>query len=185
MKKIILIILLLITKNIMAEDYYGKISLGQQNGKDGGQDATEGGFVLGLKWNSNVSTEFKAVHKQKDTKGFSTRIGVGIIGKIKLSDNLSAYTRVGAGNKKTNTKTFNFWAITPGLKYKIDDKWSIKGGVRFRDAFDSDKYRDYTKTYKAGIGYKLSKDTSVSIGLKRKVGDSEYNAIGLGYGVSF
>ena len=87
--------------------------------------------------------------------------------------------------KKTNTKAFNFWAITPGLKYKIDDKWSIKGGVRFRDAFDSDKYRDYTKTYKAGIGYKLSKDTSVSIGLKRKVGDSEYNAIGLGYGVSF
>ena len=68
MKKIILIILLLMTKEIMAEDYYGKISLGQQNGKDGGQDATEGGFVLGLKWNSNVSSEFKAVHKQKDTK---------------------------------------------------------------------------------------------------------------------
>ena len=185
MKKIILIILLLMTKEIMAEDYYGKISLGQQNGKDGGQDATEGGFVLGLKWNSNVSSEFKAVHKQKDTKGFSTRIGAGIIGKIKLSDNLSAYTRVGAGNKKTNTKTFNFWAITPGLKYKIDDKWSIKGGVRFRDAFDTDKYRDYTKTYKAGVGYKLSKETSLSIGFKRKVGDSEYNAIGLGYGISF
>ena len=134
---------------------------------------------------SSISTEIKATHKQNDNKGFSTRIGVGIIGKVKLSDNLSAYTRVGAGNKKTNTKTFNFWAITPGLKYKIDDKWSIKGGVRFRDAFDTDKYRDYTKTYKAGVGYKLSKETSLSIGFKRKVGDSEYNAIGLGYGISF
>ena len=185
MKKIILIILLLTTKIIMAEDYYGKISTGQQNGKDGGQDATEGGFTLGLKLNSNFSAEFKASHKQKDNKGFSTRIGVGIIGKVKLFDNLSAYMRVGAGNKNTNIKTFNFWAITPGLKYKIDVKWSIKGGVRFRDAFDTDKYRDYTKTYKIGIGYKLAKDTSISIGFKRKVDDSEYNAIGLGYGVSF
>jgi len=185
MKKIILIFLLLITSNIMAEDYYAKISLGQQNGQDGEQDAIEGGGVLGLKLNSNISTEIKAMHKQKDHNGFGTRISAAIIGKVKLLDDLSVNMRVAAGNKKTNTSTFNFWAITPSLKYKIDDKWSIKGGVRFRDAFDSDKYRDYTKTYKAGIGYKLSKDTSVSIGIKRKVGDSEYNAIGLGYGVSF
>ena len=184
-KKIILIVLLLMTRNIMAEDYYARILLGQQNGKDGQQDATGGGFVLGLKLNSNVSTEIKVAHKQKDNKGFGTRIGVAIIGKVKLLDNLSAYTRVGAGNKKTNTNTFNFWAITPSLKYKIDDKWSIKGGVRFRDAFDTDKYRDYTKTFKAGVGYKLTERRSLSIGFKRKVGDSEYNAISVGYGISF
>ena len=184
-KKIILIVLLLMTRNIMAEDYYAKISLGQQNGKDGQQDATGGGFVLGLKLNSNVSTEIKVEHKQKDNKGFGTRIGAAIIGKVKLLNNLSAYTRVGAGNKKTDTNTFNFWAITPGLKYKIDDKWSIKGGVRFRDAFDTDKYRDYTKTFKAGVGYKLTESRSLSIGFKRKVGDSEYNAISVGYGISF
>ena len=88
MKKIILIVLLLMTENIMAEDYYARISLGQQNGKDGQQDATEGGFVLGLKLNSNVSTEIKVAHKQKDNKGFSTRIGAAIIGKVKLLDNL-------------------------------------------------------------------------------------------------
>ena len=185
MKKIILIIMLLMTQNIMAENYYGKISLGQQNGKDGGQDATEGGLTFGLKINSNFSTEIKAVHKQKDIKGFSTRIGGGIIGKVKIFDNLNAYMRVGAGNKNTNTNTFNFWAITPGLKYKIDDKWSIKGGVRFRDAFDTDKYRDYTKTLKIGVGYKLTEGRSLSLGFKRKVGDSEYNAIGVGYGLSF
>jgi len=185
MNKVILIMLLLTTKNIMAENYYGKISVGQQNGKDGKQDATEGGLKLGLKFNSNISTEIKATHKQNDNKGFSTRIGVGIIGKVKLSDNLSVYTRVGAGNKKTSTKTFNFWAITPGLKYKIDDKWSIKGGVRFRDAFDTDKFRDYTKTYKVGLGYRITESKSLSIGFKRKVGDSEYNAIGVGYGISF
>jgi len=177
--------LLLTTKNIVAEDYYGKISFGEQNGKDGKQDAIEGGFKLGVKFNGNVSAEIKATHKQNDTKGFSTRIGAGIIGKVKLFDNLSAYTRVGAGNKKTNTKTFNFWIITPGLKYKIDDKWSIKGGLRFRDAFDTDRHRDYTKTFKVGIGYKLNQSRSLSIGLKRKIGDSEYSAIGLGYGVSF
>jgi len=185
MKKIILIILLLVGKNIMADDYYAKISLGQQDGKDGQQDAIEGSFKLGIKLNSNFSTEIKVAHKQKDTKGFGTRIGLGIIGKVKLSDNLNTYIRVGAGNKKTNTKTFNFWAITPGLKYKIDDKWSIKGGVRFRDAFDTDKYRDYTKTLKVGVGYKLTEGRSLSLGFKRKVGDSEYNAIGFGYGVSF
>jgi len=169
----------------MAEDYYAQISLGQQDGKDGQQDATEGGFVLGLKLNSNFSTEIKVTHKQKDNKGFSTRIGAAILGKVKLLDNLSAYMRVGAGNKKTNTNTFNFWVITPGLKYKIDDKWSIKGGVRFRDAFDTDQHRDYTKTFKVGIGYKFTENKSLSIGFKRKVGDSEYNAISVGYGISF
>ena len=185
MKKIILFFLLLMAKNIMAEDYYAKISLGQQDGKDGQQDAIEGSFKLGMKLNSNFLTEIKVAHKQKDTEGFGTRIGLGIIGKVKLSDNLNTYIRVGAGNKKTNTKTFNFWAITPGLKYKIDDKWSIKGGVRFRDAFDTDKYRDYTRTLKVGVGYKLTESKSLSLGFKRKVGDSEYNAIGVGYGVSF
>jgi len=185
MKQMFLIILLLLTKSIMAEDYYAQISLGQQDGKDGQQDATEGGFVLGLKLNSNFSTEIKVTHKQKDNKGFSTRIGAAILGKVKLLDNLSAYMRVGAGNKKTNTNTFNFWVITPGLKYKIDDKWSIKGGVRFRDAFDTDQHRDYTKTFKVGIGYKFTENKSLSIGFKRKVGDSEYNAISVGYGISF
>ena len=185
MKKIILIFLLLGAKNIIAGDYYAKISLGQQDGKDGQQDAIEGSFKLGMKLNNNFSTDIKVAHKQKDTKGFGTRIGLGIIGKVKLSDNLNAYMKVGAGNKKTNTKTFNFWAITPGLKYKIDDKWSIKGGVRFRDAFDTDKYRDYTKTLKVGVGYKFTESKSLSLGFKRKVGDSEYNAIGVGYGVNF
>jgi hypothetical protein len=185
MKKVILIMLLLMTKNIMAEDYYAKISLGQQDGKDGQQDAIEGSFKLGKKLNSNFSTEIKAAHKQKDIKGFGTRIGLGIIGKVNLSDNFNVYMRVGAGNKKTNKKAFNFWVITPGLKYKIDDKWSIKGGVRFRDAFDTDKYRDYTKTLKVGVGYKLTEGRSLSLGFKRKVGDSEYNAIGVGYGLSF
>ena len=71
------------------------------------------------------------------------------------------------------------------MKYKIDDKWSIKGGIRFRDAFDTDQHRDYTETFKAGIGYKLTEDKTLSIGFKRKVGDSEYNAIGVGYGISF
>ena len=185
MKKIILIVLLLVAKNIMAEEYYTKISLGQQDGKDGQQDAIEGSFKLGIKLNSNFLTEIKVAHKQKDIKGFGTRISLGIIGKVKLLDNLKTYIRVGAGNKKTNKKAFNFWVITPGLKYKIDDKWSIKGGVRFRDAFDTDKYRDYTKTLKVGVGYKLTEGRSLSLGFKRKVGDSEYNAIGFGYGVSF
>jgi hypothetical protein len=185
MKNIILIFLLLISSNIMAEDYYFKISLGQQNGQDGEQDAIEGGGVLGLKLNSNISTEIKAMHKQKDHNGFGTRISAAIIGKVKLLDDLSVNMRVAAGNKKTNTSTFNFWAITPSLKYKIDDKWSIKGGIRFRDAFDTDQHRDYTETFKAGIGYKLTEDKTLSIGFKRKVGDSEYNAIGVGYGISF
>ena len=49
MKKIILIILLLVAENIIAEDYYAKISLRQQDGKDGQQDAIEGSFKL-AKW---------------------------------------------------------------------------------------------------------------------------------------
>ena len=108
MKKVILIMLLLMTKNIMAEDYYAKISLGQQDGKDGQQDATGGGFVLGMKLNSNFLTEINVDHKQKDNKGFGTRIDLGIIGKVKLLDNLELDTNNPIKKEHCGTERFDY-----------------------------------------------------------------------------
>ena len=97
---------------------------------------------------------------------------------------VSLYARGGAGYKLTRDKSHEYWHIEPGLKYKLNDVWSVKGGVRFRDSFDS-IYEQSDITYKAGISYKLDKNNSISIGSKYERGDSQYNAIGVSYKVNF
>ena len=52
----------------------------------------------------------------------------------------------------------------------------IKGGVRFRDSFDS-IYEQSDITYKVGISYKLDKNNSI-VSEEFKRGDSQYNGIG-------
>ena len=51
--------------------------------------------------------------------------------------------------KLTRDKSHEYWHIKIGLKYKLNDVWSVKGGVRFRDSFDS-IYEQSDITYKEG-----------------------------------
>ena len=165
--------------------YYAKLGYGLQDGLNGGSNASEYGLTVGKKLNDVFSAEIKTRLKVKDSSTSNDqRAEFALIGSKKVYGKLSMYTRGGAGYKLTRDKSHEYWHIEPGLKYKLNDVWSIKGGVRFRDSFDS-IYEQSDITYKAGISYKLDKNNSIGIGSKFKRGDSQYNAIGVSYKVNF
>jgi len=165
--------------------YYAKFGYGLQDGLNGGNNASEYGLTVGKKLNDVFSAEVKTRLKVKDNSTDNDqRAEIALIASKKIMGPVSLYTRGGAGFKMTRNKSHEYWHIEPGLKYKLSDKWSIKGGVRFRDSFDS-IYEQSDITYKAGISYKLNKNNSIGVGSKFKRGDSQYNAIGVSYKVNF
>ena len=165
--------------------YYAKFDYGLQDGLNGGNNASEYGLTVGKKLNDVFSAEVKTRLKVKDNSTDNDqRAEIALIASKKIMGPVSLYTRGGAGFKMTRNKSHEYWHIEPGLKYKLSDKWSIKGGVRFRDSFDS-IYEQSDITYKAGISYKLDKNNNIGIGSKFKRGDSQYNAIGVSYKVNF
>ena len=165
--------------------YYAKFGYGLQDGLNGGNNASEYGLTVGKKLNDVFSAEVKTRLKVKDNSTDNDqRAEIALIASKKIMGPVSLYTRGGAGFKMIRNKSHEYWHIEPGLKYKLSDKWSIKGGVRFRDSFDS-IYEQSDITYKAGISYKLNKNNSIGVGSKFKRGDSQYNAIGVSYKVNF
>ena len=165
--------------------YYAKFGYGLQDGLNGGNNASEYGLTVGKKLNDVFSAEVKTRLKVKDgSTDNDQRAEFALIASKKIMGPVSLYTRGGAGFKLTRNKSHEYWHIEPGLKYKLSNKWSIKGGVRFRDSFDS-IYEQSDITYKAGISYKLDKNNNIGVGSKFKRGDSQYNAIGVSYKVNF
>ena len=165
--------------------YYAKFGYGLQDGLNGGNNASEYGLTVGKKLNDVFSAEVKTRLKVKDgSTDNDQRAEFALIASKKIMGPVSLYTRGGAGFKLTRNKSHEYWHIEPGLKYKLSNKWSIKGGVRFRDSFDS-IYEQSDVTYKAGISYKLNKNNNIGVGSKFKRGDSQYNAIGVSYKVNF
>ena len=168
-----------------ADGYYAKLGYGLQDGLNGGNNASEYGLTVGKKLNDVFSAEVKTRLKVKaGSTDNDQRAEFALIASKKIMGPVSLYTRGGAGFKFTRNKSHEYWHIEPGLKYKLSNKWSIKGGVRFRDSFDS-IYEQSDITYKAGISYKLDKNNNIGVGSKFKRGDSQYNAIGVSYKVNF
>lgn len=153
----------------------------------GGTDANTYGMKFGkhvTPWmDLSVSTRVKDKN-EAGSNGNDTRLEAGVKFKQKLSDRWSSSLYLGAGDKYVKNDNFSYWAITPGLKYKLNDKWSIGTSVRFRDSFNTEHQQNDT-TYAAKLGYKITPDTTIDLRYRVKRGDSDYNAIGMGLSFEF
>ena len=161
---------MLLSKSLAAKDMYVGISMGIQDGLNGGKDAKEYGLKVGKKLNDIFTAEIKTRTKLKDNSTSNDqRAEVAMIGKLKLNNEFSLYTRAGSGMKFVRNADYGYWTIEPGVNYKLNNNWSIKTDT----------------TYKVSVSYKLNDNNSVSLGTKIKRGDSQYNALGIGYKISF
>tara|TARA_R100001463_G_scaffold48501_1_gene97699 strand:+ start:122 stop:685 length:564 start_codon:yes stop_codon:yes gene_type:complete len=187
MKKLIIIIsfILSLTKSLESKDMYVGINMGIQDGLNGGKNSKEYGLKVGKKLNDTFTAEIKTRTKLKDSSTSNDqRAEVAMIGNLKLNNEFSLYTRAGSGMKFVRDADYGYWTIEPGVNYKLNNKWSLKTGVRFRDSFNTSHNQTDT-TYKVSVSYKLNDNNSVSLGTKIKRGDSQYNALGIGYKISF
>jgi hypothetical protein len=192
LKQIVLATLVATSLNVMADnheqkakekkDYYIGFGGTFEDNKDG-SDAYKGSIKFGKQWNDWFATELYTRLKKKDAGSSDQRVEVAAIPSYKLTDDLSAYTRLSLGEKYDPTEHYSYWGIEPGVKYKLNSDWSIKTGVRFRDAWGEEGQKDIT--YKAGLGYKLTDDTSVSFNYAEKHRDKDTQEFGIGYTIKF
>jgi len=109
---------------------------------------------------------------------------------FEVAPGLKLGARVGLGqvfngtNSAGKTVDFGYYTFTPKAEYAITDKLSALASFRFRNGFnDSDNY--LTRTYKAGLGYDVTKKDAVQVQYFEKRGDSNTNGIELAYSRNF
>lgn len=173
-----------IAQETKSTGHYMGIKWESQDGKSGGVDANTYGLTLGKKLSDNLSAEIYTRIKDADNTTNDTRLEGAVIGTMPLAGTLSAYARVGAGEKFVSGDNYGYWTAEPGIKLGLTDSLSVKTGVRFRDSFNRD-HNQSDRTYRVGLDYKLTSNTSIDATYRMKRGDGEYDAVGVGYKVSF
>ena len=172
-------------KNDRKGYFYG-IRFESQDGI-GSADANTYGMTFGKHITSwmdlSVSTRVKD-NNDFENNGNDTRLEAGVKFKQKLSQNWSSSLYLASGDKYVKNDNFSYWVITPGVKYKINDKWSLGTSVRWRDSYQTDHQQNDT-TYAVKLGYKIDPDTTIDLRYRQKRGDSDYNAIGMGLTFEF
>lgn len=145
-------------------------------------------FTFGHKVSPNlvldVNQQFRTEKLNSDDGSSSTRLETGLLYTAPLNQTLFVYTRGALGYKFTSDDDSTYYSIEPGVKWKAFENLSLKAGYRYRTAFN-DSIFDKTNTVRVGAEFDLDKQQSLSLGVDRAYGDSEYLGLNAGYQVKF
>lgn len=121
---------------------------------------------------SNVETD--------NTHALGTRLEAGVTGTTPLFGSVSGYTRVGLGQKYSNTANFSYYSVEPGVSAPVGP-FTAKVGWRWRSAMDSDKNNDQTHTMRYTLSYAVNKVNTVYVRYDRVNGDNDQKIVTFGY----
>ncbi len=183
MKKIALATVLALAASVAAAAEMG-LEYKDYNGVNGDPNAQSYSLSVAGTVAPGVKLDAKFQNKQTDgTNALSTRLETGVTGSATISGPVSAYVRGAVGEKFTNTTNFSYYSIEPGVAVK-QGPIGVSLGWRYRDAF-TDANGDQTRTWRAKVGYDVTKVDNVYVGYDRQRGDTDYNAWRVGYVRSF
>lgn len=114
----------------------------------------------------------------------TTRLESGATYQYAIHKDISVYTRGAVGYKLTDNDDFTYYSVEPGVKAQLTTNLAVKAGYRYRTAFN-DSIADKTNTVRVGAEYALDKTQSVTLGVDRAYGDSEFVGVNVGYAVKF
>ena len=185
MKKIALATLLV----IMAATA-GAVEVGGEyqnfGGKNGTASANNYQVFVKENLNNNFTVDAKATQGiAKTNDGISnSSMETGLTGKYNLGP-VTPYTRIGLGEWYRTTGNFTYYSVEPGVVVPVSTTGlSASVGYRFRDGVrDSNEFT--TRTWRAKIGYDLTKTDKVYVGYDRMRGDVKANVSMVGYSHSF
>lgn len=183
MKKFLIALMLTLSTSAFAEGNYAGIKFETRNGLNGTQDANAYSLTVGQSVNKYLDAEVSARVKSNDNDTNNTRAELALVAKDTYGA-FTPYVRGAVGEKFDGSDNAAYWSVEPGVKVALTQDLSVKGGIRFRDAFKTND-QDSTRTYRLGVEYAITKTASLSAGVDFQRGDSEYNTIGLGYNVKF
>lgn len=181
MKKAIFLALTLFV-SVAQADGYSSVRGEYRPGRNGTQDSEAASITVGKNINQYIDGELHARIKSNDDTN-NTRVEGAVIGKLPLTDEVSFYTRGAVGEKFDGSNNDAYWSVEPDIRALVTSALTAKAGLRFRDAFDNSS--DSTRTYRVGADYALDKTSVVTLGYDRSYGDSEFDAVNVGYGVKY
>jgi hypothetical protein len=181
MKKILAIVALAATGLAYADS----VSLeGQHINNVGASAQTQ--YVLGVKKDltSMFAADVSFANAQTDgTNALSTRLEAGLTGTMPVGP-VNVYTRAATGEKYTNTTSFGYYSIEPGVAVPFG-ALTAKVGYRYRSAYDSDVNNDQTHTMRYSLSYALSRADTIGVRYDRVKGDNDQKITAVTYTRSF
>jgi len=184
MKKFIVMAAMLIAGTAFAGGF-GAVEYSSRNGVDGTADARATKVTMGTDLNQMFKADFSLRQKTDTSNNLGdTRFEGGLTGTVPVAGSLSAYTRLGVGEKFKTATNYTYYSVEPGIKYAVTPVLSVKAGYRYRAATDSVN-ADTTRAYRLGAEYALTKNYFVGLGYDQVRGDSQYNATNVSVGFKF
>jgi hypothetical protein len=181
MKKILAIVALAATGLAYADS----VSLeGQHINNVGASAQTQ--YVLGVKKDltSMFAADVSFANAQTGgTNALSTRLEAGLTGTMPVGP-VNVYTRAATGEKYTNTTSFGYYSIEPGVAVPFG-ALTAKVGYRYRSAYDSDVNNDQTHTMRYSLSYALSRADTIGVRYDRVKGDNDQKITAVTYTRSF
>ena len=113
---------------------------------------------------SNTQTE--------NTNALSTRLEAGGTVTAPLYGIVNGYSRVALGQKYTNSTSFSYYSIEPGVAVPFGPL-TAKVGWRYRSAADSGTNNDQTHTMRYTLAYAVTKNDTVAVRYDRVNGDND------------
>ena len=97
---------------------------------------------------------------------------------------LTAWGRLGLGEKITSGDNFGYYTVEPGLTYSVTKEIKLSVSDRYRDAFASGKAYQ-TNTVYAGGAYSLTDKDTLGLKVYEKYEDTHSTGVEFGYTRSF
>jgi len=149
------------------------------NGTNG--TASQRVYELGIKEsiNNNLAGDIVVKNYRTDgTDALATRYEAGLTASTSVGL-VSPYARVAVGEKQVSGASgFSYYSVEPGVAVK-QGAVGVSLGYRFQDAF-SNSQNDTTRTWRAKLGYDVTKNDTIYIGYDRQRGDSDQNITKVG-----
>ena len=137
MKKLFALAILAVSGAAFAGGF-GAVEYSSRDGVDGGADARATKVTMGTDLNQTFKADFSLRQKtDTDNDLGDTRLEAGLTGTVPVATGLSAYGRLGMGEKFKSSTNYSYYSVEPGIKYAVTPELSVKAGYRYRAAMDS------------------------------------------------
>ena len=152
------------------------------DGKNGtaSQTVFEGSVKQSINNNFAGDVTFKQ-YRTDGTNALANRIEAGLTGTAGLYGPVNGYVRGALGEKyASGSAGYGYYSVEPGVAAALGYGFSAQLGWRFQSAFN-DANNDTTRTWRAKLGYDVTKADTLYVGYDRQRGDSEQNIAKVGY----
>lgn len=151
-----------------------------QNIHGTGNDLRSFNLIPGVK-SGNLTYDLKVQAQSKDDHTTSANIEPRIKYDYKIGmTDLTAWGRLGLGEKITQSGNYGYYTVEPGLSYAVLPGAKLSISNRYRDSF-SDGKNYQTNTLYLGASYDVNSFDTVTAKLYRGYNDTESNGVEFAY----